>query len=310
MSMAAAVDILALGEPLIEYNRAGDTPRTFLRDVGGDVSNFAIAAARQGARAGVLSALGADEHGDAIVSLWDAEGIDHAHVSRHASAPTGVYFVNHGPSGHVFSFLRASSAASLVGPADLPRAAIAGAKLLHFTGISLAISGSSCDACFEAAAIARAAGRRVSFDTNLRDRLWSRPRAKALIEAALAMTDIALPSSDDMEKIFGDPRPEAMAEHCLALGAKVVALKLGAEGALIATPEGRHRIPPAPCTPVDATGAGDTFGGSFVARLLAGDSPQEAGTYAAAAAALATQGYGAVAPIPRAEAVRAALGGK
>ena len=69
----------------------------------------------------------------------------------------------------------------------------------------------------------------------------------------------------------------------------------------------RHRIAPFACKPVDATGAGDTFGGAFVARLVAGDSLRDAGRYAAAAAALSTEGYGAVAPIPRAAAVRAAL---
>ncbi len=69
----------------------------------------------------------------------------------------------------------------------------------------------------------------------------------------------------------------------------------------------RHRIAPFPCQPVDATGAGDTFGGAFVARLVAGDGLLAAGRYAAAAAALSTQGYGAVAPIPRAGQVLAAL---
>jgi 2-dehydro-3-deoxygluconokinase len=96
-------------------------------------------------------------------------------------------------------------------------------------------------------------------------------------------------------------------DHCLALGARVVALKLGERGAIVASATERHRIAPFPCRPVDATGAGDTFGGAFVARLVAGDGLAAAGRYAAAAAALSTQGYGAVAPIPRAEQVRAAL---
>jgi 2-dehydro-3-deoxygluconokinase len=86
-----------------------------------------------------------------------------------------------------------------------------------------------------------------------------------------------------------------------------VALKLGQRGALVASAHERHRIPPHPCRPVDATGAGDTFGGAFVARLLAGDGLRDAGRYAAVAAALSTQSYGAVEPIPHAAAVRAAL---
>ena len=86
-----------------------------------------------------------------------------------------------------------------------------------------------------------------------------------------------------------------------------MALKLGEQGAIVADAAQRHRIAPFACTPVDATGAGDTFGGAFVARLVAGDSLRDAGRYAAAAAALSTEGYGAVAPIPRAAEVRAAL---
>ena len=89
-----------------------------------------------------------------------------------------------------------------------------------------------------------------------------------------------------------------------------MALKLGDRGAIVADDGQRHRIAPFACKPIDATGAGDTFGGAFVARLIAGESLADAGRYAAAAAALSTEGYGAVAPIPRAAAVRAALAGR
>ena len=83
---------------------------------------------------------------------------------------------------------------------------------------------------------------------------------------------------------------------------------MGDAGALLATAETRMHIPPFPCRTVDATGAGDVlFCGSFLARLIAGDAAEPAARYAAAAAALKTQGYGAVAPIPRAPEVLAAL---
>jgi 2-dehydro-3-deoxygluconokinase len=119
--------------------------------------------------------------------------------------------------------------------------------------------------------------------------------------------DICLPSLEDVQAITGLTDPDALVDHCLALGASVVALKLGAAGALVADARERHRIAPFPCRPLDATGAGDTFGGAFVARMVAGDSLQDAGRYAACAAALSTQGYGAVGPIPHAAEVRAAL---
>ena len=86
-----------------------------------------------------------------------------------------------------------------------------------------------------------------------------------------------------------------------------MALKMGAEGSLIASRGERTHVPPFKVEAVDATGAGDTFDGAFLARLLAGDTPEAAARYANVAAALSTTGYGAVTPIPRADAVRAGL---
>lgn len=304
------MDILAYGEPMVEFNQTGGGGgRLYLQGFGGDSSNFAIAAARQGARAGYWSALGDDAHGRALRALWDAEGVDHALVRSDAAAFTAIYFVTHGERGHEFHFYRSGSAASRVGPADAPKAQIAAAKVFHLSGISLAISPTACDAGYAAIAAARAAGVQVSFDTNLRLKLWPLDRARAVMNDVLRLTDIALPSWDDITALTGLTEPEAIVDHCLRLGAKVVALKLGAEGALVASEAERHRIAPFPCKPVDATGAGDTFGGAFVARRVAGDGLLDAARYAAAAAALSTQGYGAVAPIPHADAVGTALKG-
>lgn len=305
------MDILAYGEPMVEFNQTGQGEgRLYLQGFGGDSSNFAIAAARQGARVGYWSALGDDANGRALRALWDAEGVDHSLVRSDAAAFTAIYFVTHGERGHEFHFYRSGSAASRVAPADVPQARIAAAKVFHLSGISLAISNSACDAGYAAIDAARAAGARVSFDTNLRLKLWSLDRARAVMSDVLRRCDIALPSWDDITAITGLTEPDAIVDHCLRGGARVVALKLGAEGALVASESERHRIAPFPCQPVDATGAGDTFGGAFVARLVAGDGLRAAGRYAAAAAALSTQGYGAVAPIPRADAVRAALAGQ
>ena len=302
------LDILAYGEPMVEFNQTrGGDGRSYLQGFGGDTSNFAIAAARQGARTGYFSAVGDDPHGRWLRDLWTREGVDHRHVKTDPEAFTAIYVVTHGERGHEFHFFRAGSAASRLTPADVPRARIASARLLHLSGISLAISERACDTGYAAIDAARAAGVRVSFDTNLRLKLWSIDRARAVMTDVLKRCDIALPSYDDITAITGLTEPEALVDHCLHLGARVVALKLGAAGALVASADERHRIAPFPCTPVDATGAGDTFGGAFAARLVAGDDLLAAGRYAAAAAALSTEAYGAVAPIPRAEAVRAAL---
>jgi 2-dehydro-3-deoxygluconokinase len=307
----SGMDILAYGEPMVEFNQTGEGDgRLYLQGFGGDSSNFAIAAARQGASVGYWSALGDDANGRALRKLWDAEGVDQRCVRSDPAAFTAIYFVTHGERGHEFHFYRSGSAASRIGSADVPKAAISEVKVFHLSGISLAISTSACDAGYAAIDAARAAGAQVSFDTNLRLKLWSLDRARAVMSDVLRRCDIALPSWDDITAITGLTVPEAIVDHCLHLGARVVALKLGAEGALVASPRERHRIAPFPCQPVDATGAGDAFGGAFVARLIAGDALLDAGRYAAAAAALSTQGYGAVAPIPHADDVRAALEGR
>jgi 2-dehydro-3-deoxygluconokinase len=303
-----AFDIVSLGEPMIEFNQTGDGGgRLYLQGYGGDSSNFAIAAARQGARVAYVSALGDDLYGRLLRDLWAAEGVDHTGVKTDAQAYTAIYFVTHDARGHHFSFFRSGSAASRMTPADLPRERIAVAKVLHLSGITLAISSSACDTAYAAIETARAGGVKVSFDTNLRLKLWPIDRARAVMSDVIAFCDLCLPSLDDMTAITGLTDADAIVDHCLRLGAKTVALKLGAQGALVADACTRHRIAAHPCKALDATGAGDTFGGAFVARLIAGDNLIAAGRYATIAAALSTEGYGAVDPIPDAKRVRAAL---
>jgi 2-dehydro-3-deoxygluconokinase len=308
MNMARSFDIVALGEAMVEFNQTGGTGgREYLQGFGGDSSNFAIAAARQGAKVAYLSALGDDPYGQMLRELWEREGVDHQHVTTDHAAPTGIYLVSHGAQGHRFDFFRSGSAASRIRPEALPLEAIAQARVLHLSGISLGVSNSACDTAFAAIAHARANGVQVSFDTNLRLKLWSLARARAIMNEAIRLSDICLPSFEDISAISGLSEPDALVDHCLALGAQTVALKLGARGALVANASERHTIAPFPCRPIDATGAGDVFGGVFVTRLLAGDNLAQAGLWAAAAAALSTQGFGAVEPIPHRADVQQAL---
>lgn len=296
-SPAPAPQILCLGEPLYELNQRADG--TFLPGFGGDTSNVAISAARQGARVGYISRVGADSFGDAFIDLWNAEGVDITHVTRDRAAPTGIYFVTHDHNGHHFSYRRAGSAASKMVPADVPLETIRAARILHVTGISQAIGDGPADAVFTAIEAAKAAGVTVSYDTNLRLNLWPLDRARAVIHAAMSRCDIARPGMEDAAHLTGLTDPDKVADYYLTLGARIVALTLGGDGALIATPDERRRVGGQKVKPVDATGAGDCFGGAFLAELAAGRDPWAAAYYANAAAALSTQGYGAIAPIPR-----------
>jgi 2-dehydro-3-deoxygluconokinase len=299
----AAPDLVCLGEPLVEFNQVPDGD-LYQAGFGGDTSNTAIAAARQGARAGYFTILGQDRFGDLLADLWRREGVDSSAVKRDATAPTGIYFVTHSAEGHHFHYYRAGSAASRMTPADLPRAYIAAAKILHVSAISQAISENACETVLAAMAIARDAGVRVCFDTNLRLKLWPLDRARESIEAAIRRADILRPALDDAQTLTGLKDPDKILDHYLAMGPKLVAMTMGKDGVLLADGAQRHRITPHRVQAVDATGAGDTFNGAFLTRLIAGDTPLDAARYGNAAAALQTTGYGAVAPMPTPEAVR------
>lgn len=294
------VDILCMGEPMLEFNQqplSGDGRSLYLEGHGGDTSNAAIAAARSGASVGMVTSIGQDAAGDSFVTLWQSEGVDTALVTRDAEAPTGIYFVTHNEHGHHFTFYRRGSAASRMKPATLPEAALRQARVLHLSGITLGISETACDAGLRAMEVAREAGTLVSFDTNLRLRLWPLARATAVIHAAIGMADVVFPSLDDAQALTGLHSPESIADFYLTL-CPLVLLKLGAEGVLVATREERQRVAGYKVPAVDATGAGDTLAGTFLARRVAGEDLWAAVRYANAAAALSTTGYGAVAPIP------------
>lgn len=302
------LDLIAIGEPLLEFNQTRAGEPNYRLGFGGDSSNCAIAAARQGARVGYWTALGADRFGDAFVELWQAEGIDASRVLRRPDAPTGIYFVSHDATGHHFSYYRHGSAASRMQPEELPEDWLAAARLLHVSGIGQAISTSACDTLFRAIDIARAHGRLVSYDPNYRPRLWPLPRARAIVEATVALCDIVLPGLDDARALLGLEDPDRICDHWLARGAKIVALTLGADGCIVASAGTRLRLAGHRVKAVDATGAGDTFDGVFLAEYLKTGDIERAAVRANAAAALATTGFGAVEPIPRREAVDRFLG--
>ena len=138
-----SVDLLCMGEPMLEYSQLptdSEGRRLYLEGFGGDTSNTAIAAARQGASVGYVTAVGEDRGGDEFLLLWRKEGVDTSTVIRRPDRPTAVYFVLRKGDGHEFLFYRAGSAAASYGPADLPKTAVAGARIFYASGISQAIS--------------------------------------------------------------------------------------------------------------------------------------------------------------------------
>jgi 2-dehydro-3-deoxygluconokinase len=300
-----APDIVALGEAMIEFNEQPDG--RYVQGFGGDTSNAIIAAARLGASTRYLTLLGQDRFGDQLMDLWTREKVDTTFIGRHASAPTAVYFVNHGPKGHEFTYLRRGSAASRMSFTDFPPAAFAGAKFLHVSAVSQAISYSARDAVGQAVEFASQTGAMLCYDTNLRLRLWRLEEARDAIHATAHRAQVLKTSIEDATTLLGLVDPEAVASHYLDLGAAIAVVTLGPDGALVATPERRERIAPHKVKFVDATGAGDAFAGALLASLLRGFDPFAATRFANVAAAIATTGYGAVAPLPTREQVEQLL---
>ena len=303
-------DVVALGEAMVEFNQTLPGQPQFLQGFGGDTSNAVIAAARAGARCAYLTRIGGDTFGQALLQLWAHEGVNSEGVTTATASHTGVYFVTHGVQGHEFSYRRADSAASRMTPqwlAGAPAEVIRKSHFLHLSGISLAISPGACDTAFEAMALAREAGTRVSFDSNLRLKLWPLPRAQACTIKAISMCDIFLPSLEDMVALTGLDDADSIVDWSHAHGAPVVALKLGAGGALVSNGQQRQRLDARQVTVLDATGAGDCFCGNMLARLAKGDDVFGAANYANAAAGLSVQGFGAVTPMPSSAAVLSIL---
>ena len=301
-------DVLCIGEPLYEFSQQADG--RFTPGFGGDTSNVAVAAARLGSRTAYVTLIGADMFGDALMALWQREGVDTTHVRRLDGAPTGLYFITHGPSGHSFTYRRAGSAATQLTPGHISPEMIASAKFLHVSAISQAISSSAADAVSHAIELAKSEGTRVSYDTNLRLRLWPLERARAAIEATARSADILKTSMDDAETLTGLTNPEAIADHFSRLGSRTVIVTMGTAGAFVSSDRIRQAIAAFPANAVDASGAGDAFTGALLSEFAAGRDFVDACRFAAAAAAISTTGYGAIAPLPHRPAVEALLESK
>ncbi|WP_424976654.1 sugar kinase [Dinoroseobacter sp. S124A] len=298
----ADADILTLGEPLIEMVRlpgppsdAPDALGLFQQGVGGDTLNAAVAAARAGARAGLLGAVGGDLLGDAVRGFCAEEGVATTHLLCRTEDPTGLNVIDPDPAGRRFAYARRGSAASFYGPDDLPVAVIEAARVLHVSAVSQAISRPMREAVWRAAQIARSAGTLVSYDLNLRLSLWSLEEARACMTAFLPMADIVLPSEDEAALFLGHEDPEATLAYFEALPARHVVFKRGRAGAILCSGGARHVIPAISVEAVDSTGAGDCLAGTFLAGLVAGSDPGAAAAQAVRAAAETVRAYGATA---------------
>ncbi len=288
----------------------------FRRAMGGAEANVAIGLSRLGHSAGWQSRLGDDEPGHYILSALKGEGVDTSRVFQDPSSFTALYLKERSAAGdpRVF-YYRKGSAASRMAPSDLDPSYIRQARILHVTGITPALSGSCRDLVFAAVGSAKEAGVTVSFDPNMRYKLWDIAEARPVLLELARQADIALPGLGEGAMMLGleDVRDAnasgevkagelapgefgtiaaKIAEGFLSLGSRLVAVKLGAQGALVASPGGMVFAPAMRVDPVDTVGAGDAFAAAFLASYLDGYDLAEIGRRACIAGAMATRVFG------------------
>jgi 2-dehydro-3-deoxygluconokinase len=273
---SSAPEVVTLGEAMILFLAEQPGPlreaATFRKHVAGAEANVAVGLRRLGHRVGWISRVGDDELGHAILFRLRGEGVDLSHARTDPTAPTGVMVRERRDIGTIeVAYYRRGSAASGLSPADLDEGYIRGARALHLTGITPALSASCRATVFAAAEIARASGVRVVLDPNVRLKLWSRDEARATLRDLASRSDVVLPGADEAELLTGESAPEAAARALLRLGPSLVVVKLGAAGCLAVSEAGPLHAPALPLARVvDPIGAGD----AFAAGLHAGELRQ------------------------------------
>jgi len=245
-----------------------------------------------------VTAVGDDRYSDEMVSFIAAAGIGTRSMRRIAGKRPGLYLIHQEKGDRKFTYWRDSSAARLLAD-DRPvlDAALKGADLVYFSGITMAILEPRARGRILSAVIAaREAGALVAFDPNIRPALWTSDSVmRSVLTAAATVSDIVLPTHSDEAPVFGDGSPEQTAERYLGLGVREVAVKDGGNPALIATADDRVMVAPrADVQVIDPTGAGDSFNGSYLSSRMAGLSLAASATAAHGTAAAVVGHKGAL----------------
>ncbi|MCL7745735.1 sugar kinase [Halalkalibacter alkaliphilus] len=269
------VDVLTIGDAMVSLNPQAKGPlrfvSTFERKVGGAELNVAIGCSRLGLHTKWFSRLGQDEFGRYILNFVRGEGIDVSHVKLVEGYPTSVYFkeIMEDGSGSTF-YYRSNSPTSTLTEEELDESQFVGTKLLHITGVFPAIdSKKNINVIKKAIILAKEQKMLISFDPNIRLKLWSKEDAKAALTEFLPYVDILLTGLDEAEMLFGTNDPKTIIAECKQFGISYVAIKLGDKGAIGFYGNEYLESPPvAPKKVVDTVGAGDGFDAGFIYGVL------------------------------------------
>jgi 2-dehydro-3-deoxygluconokinase len=292
---------LSIGECMVELSQAGDG--LLRKGFAGDTLNtawYARACMPSSWTVDYFTALGDDAMSDEMAAFFDSHGIGTSYIRRIKGKAPGLYMINLRNGERSFSYWRDSSAAKqLAADPDYLREAVEASDVVYFSGITLAIlPREDVDTLLAETRRAKAAGKFVVFDPNIRPRLWSSYDVMhTVISEGARSSTLVMPSFDDEASHFGDDSIEATIQRYRALGAPNIVVKNGADGATLDF-EGNRSLVPADKveTVVDTTSAGDSFNGSFLAKYLETRDAEQSARFAAKVAARVVSEHGALVP--------------
>ncbi|MDN5844559.1 MAG: sugar kinase [Alcaligenaceae bacterium] len=309
-------DVVTFGEAMVLLIAGQPGPldqvELFHKRTAGAETNVAIGLARLGLSVAWASRLGCDSMGRYLLRSIEAEGVDCSQVLEVADASTGMMLKGKVLDGSdpPIEYHRSGSAASRMTPADIDEDWLLRARHLHATGVFAGVSTGCFEVIRKAMAVMRAAGRTISFDPNLRPALWSSPDAmRQGINELASMADWVFPGLEEGRLLTGLQSPEEIAGFYLGRGARLVVLKLGAEGAYFDNGTEQGRVPACQVeSVVDTVGAGDGFAVGVVSGLLEGLELPQSIARGAWIGAQAVQVVGDTEGFPSREALIAAQG--
>jgi 2-dehydro-3-deoxygluconokinase len=297
------LEVITIGESLVAFVPNAHTKlryvQQFSKVVAGAESNVAVGLSKLGHPTGWMSKVGSDEFGQFIIRELRAEGVDTSHVLISDEGPSGIMFKQFSANlaSQVF-YYRKGSAASTLKVSDLDWEYLKQAKVLHLSGITPALSTSCRDVVDELFSFAKQQGILLSFDPNIRRKLWSEAEAARVLSPLLAQADIVLMGEDEGELLLGSDDRHRIAAMLLEKGAKAIGIKRGGEGAFVADAVAGFDIPIHPVKVVDTIGAGDAFNAGFLAGILEGKPIKECGRMGSLMGALAVSSYGDTEGLP------------
>jgi len=281
MSSVRPFDVVAIGETLASLTgaRVGrlETGDAWRMGVGGAESNVLAGLQRLGLSTCWLGRVGDDELGELVLARLRSEGIDVNHAVVDPTAPTGLMLKWRRAAGHTrVAYRRAGSAATKLSPSDLPAGLVESAKVLHVTGITVALGDGPAALIDLAVDRALAAGTLVSLDINHRGALWRGRDPRPLLVPLARRAHVVMGSPAELAILHPDLQEAAsLAERVGGSGAVWAVAKLGAEGAVAYHRGVRLRATARSVAVVDLVGAGDAFAAGLLWALLDGQAPAD-----------------------------------